>query len=82
MRGILREPEVVKLTTLSRSAIRRKEQKGKFPRRKKLGGGRAVGWLASEVEEWIKSLPDARDEGDADGSRDDERPDARGEGEG
>ncbi len=81
MSGFLRTREVEKLIGVHHSTIRRWEKKGKFPRRKQLGG-RAVGWRVSEVWEWIKSRPDARDEGDADGSRDDERPDARGEGEG
>jgi prophage regulatory protein len=54
---ILREKEVLKVVGLSRSSLWRKERLGVFPPRRKLGiGGRAVGWLRSELEAWLKNL--------------------------
>ena len=53
---ILRMPEVLELTGLCRTSIWRKVKAGTFPQRVKLGA-RAVGWRASDVEEWLESLP-------------------------
>ena len=50
---ILREPEVLKMVGLSRVTIWRWERDGKFPKRRRLGAS-AVGWLETEVEEWIE----------------------------
>ena len=50
----LRQPEVLVLTGLSQSTIRRLEIAGEFPRRKKLSI-RAVGWSRSEVLAWLMS---------------------------
>jgi prophage regulatory protein len=50
---ILREPEVRHRTGLSGPTIWRKEAEGAFPRRVKLGP-RSVGWLESEIEEWVR----------------------------
>jgi len=47
---ILRFLEVRRLTRLSRSTIWRMESAGQFPARRQLSA-RAVGWVASEVEE-------------------------------
>ena len=51
---ILRLPEVKFQTGLGRSSIYLRMSKGNFPKQIDLGGGRAVGWLASEIEGWIK----------------------------
>lgn len=41
--------------------LRRLEDAGKFPRRIKLtDGGRAVGWLASEVDAWVEARAASR----------------------
>lgn len=54
---ILREKELIKIVGLSRTSIWRKERLGTFPRRVKLGaGGRAIGWLRSDVEAWLQEL--------------------------
>ena len=55
---ILRLPEVLALTGLSKSTIYRLMPVGEFPQSVKLGGsrGRAVGWLESEVYAWIDGL--------------------------
>ncbi len=49
---ILRLPEVKRSTGLSRSTIYLRIAEGRFP--KPIGlGGRAVGWLEAEVQEWL-----------------------------
>jgi len=50
--AILRLPTVKARTGLSRSTIYLRVADGTFPRPLSLGA-RAVGWLESEVEEWI-----------------------------
>jgi prophage regulatory protein len=49
---IVRLPEVKRLTGLSRSTIYLRISIGSFPRPVSLGG-RAVGWLEAEVQQWI-----------------------------
>lgn len=50
---ILRLPAVKTSTGLSRSTIYLRIAQGKFPRPVSLGG-RAVGWLEAEVQEWLQ----------------------------
>ncbi|TVO63488.1 AlpA family phage regulatory protein [Denitromonas ohlonensis] len=52
---ILRLPEVLRLTGLGRSSCYRFIAQGRFPRQVELGGGRAVGWIESEILAWILS---------------------------
>ena len=54
--GILRLPEVIRLTRLSRSSVYRLESLGRFPSRVKLSES-ASGWRAEEVQAWIANLP-------------------------
>jgi prophage regulatory protein len=54
IRGISRLPQVQTLTGLSRSTIYRKEIRGTFPKRRRLGDN-SVGWLTSEILDWIAS---------------------------
>ncbi len=49
---ILRLPEVKSCTGLSRSTIYARIALGTFPKPVGLGG-RAVGWLATEVQDWL-----------------------------
>jgi len=49
----LRLPEVLARTGLSRSTIYVRLDQGRFPRPVSLGA-RAVGWIESEVDEWIR----------------------------
>ena len=49
----LRLPEVLARTGLSRSTVYVRLDEGRFPRPVSLGG-RAVGWIESEIEEWIR----------------------------
>jgi prophage regulatory protein len=48
----IRLPLVLKKTGLSRMTIYRLENRGEFPKRKQLSPN-SVGWLESEVDEWI-----------------------------
>lgn len=59
---ILRWPEVQNRTGLCRSHVHGLAAKGKFPTPIKLGGGRASGWLESEVTAWIaERVAESRD---------------------
>ncbi|MBQ4890595.1 AlpA family transcriptional regulator [Shewanella sp. MMG014] len=49
---VIRMPEVKNKTGLSRSSIYLRISKGEFPASISLGE-RAVGWLESDVEQWI-----------------------------
>lgn len=49
---ILRQKQVQARTGLSRSTIYLRISQGIFPRQIKLGA-RSVGWLDSEIEQWI-----------------------------
>jgi prophage regulatory protein len=51
---VLRLPEVIEITGLGRSTIYAKVSRGNFPRPIKLGE-RAVGWIDSDVYEWISA---------------------------
>jgi prophage regulatory protein len=57
---IVRLKEVIDLTGLARSTIYKYIGKNTFPKRVSLGD-RCVGWLLSEVEEWILAKVEARD---------------------
>lgn len=51
---ILRPAEVVRLTGLSLSTIKRLEKRMQFPLRVKLSL-KAVGWKSSDIQSWIES---------------------------
>jgi prophage regulatory protein len=53
--AIIRLPEVIRFTGLSRTNIYRRIAAGTFPAPVALGP-RAVGWRESDVIEWIESL--------------------------
>ncbi len=55
----LKLKEVMQKTALSRSAIYRKMDEGRFPKPVSLGD-RAVAWIESEVEEWMEAILLAR----------------------
>jgi prophage regulatory protein len=55
---IQRLPEVKKLIKLSRSTIYSYVAAGKFPKPIRLGG-RAVGWIESEIQEWLRQRIEA-----------------------
>ncbi|EKS6309734.1 helix-turn-helix transcriptional regulator [Enterobacter hormaechei] len=51
---VIREAECRQLTGICRTTRYMMEKEGSFPARRKLGG-RAVGWLLSEVTAWQQS---------------------------
>lgn len=51
---IIREAECRQLTGICRTTRYMMEKEGEFPARRKLGG-RAVGWLLSELTDWQQS---------------------------
>jgi len=53
MTKIIRLPEVIQRTGLSRSTIYMRISNQSFPDSINLGG-RAVGWIENEVDEWIE----------------------------
>jgi prophage regulatory protein len=52
---ILRRKQVEVRTGLSRSTIYARIAEGTFPRPIDLGGGRAVGWIESEINSWVQT---------------------------
>ena len=53
---IIRLPEVVRLTGLSKPTIHRRYRAGTFPPPLKLGPN-AIGWRLADLQHWIDSLP-------------------------
>jgi prophage regulatory protein len=53
MHTILRLPDVKRSTGLSRSTIYLRIAQGTFPKPVRLGG-RAVGWLEAEIQQWLQ----------------------------
>ena len=53
--GVLRRPDVEALTGLSRSTIYKFMKDGTFPKTVKIGP-RAVGWLQTDIEDWLSNL--------------------------
>ena len=56
---ILRLRAVEVRTGLSRTSLWRLARTGKFPAPRRLGA-KAIGWLESEIEEWVASRPTVR----------------------
>ena len=52
----LREKDVHSITGLSRTTRWRLERENKFPSRRQISGN-AVGWLESELTDWIANRP-------------------------
>lgn len=55
---LLRLPQVLAVTGLSRSTLYDWIKSGRFPRPKQLGP-RAVAWSEADVLAWIESLPES-----------------------
>jgi len=56
---IIRKTELLSIIPLSHVTIWRMEKAGKFPKRVQIGGN-SVGWLVSEVNQWMKQKAEAR----------------------
>jgi len=57
--NILRLPDVKEMTGLCRSSIYSRIADGIFPKQFSLGGSRAVGWLESDIQDWIQQQVEA-----------------------
>lgn len=68
MANIIRLPEVIARTALSRSTIYRYIDDGVFPRPLSLGP-RAVGWLETDIIEWVDERVQARGQTIADSGK-------------
>ena len=64
MERLLSVAKVQEATGLGRTTLWRLERDGKFPRRRRIVGHR-VGYLASDVEEWVRERPVVQGEDDA-----------------
>ena len=61
MDRVLRKPDIETITGYTERALRDMERDGRFPKRFKLNpNGRAVGWLESEVSDWVKARAASR----------------------
>jgi prophage regulatory protein len=60
---ILRLPTVKAQTGLSRSTIYLRVSQGAFPKPVNLGG-RAVGWVEAEIQEWLEQKIETRRKGE------------------
>lgn len=58
---LIRLPEVIEMTALSRSSIYRLMKKRDFPKSVKIGG-RAVAWILEEIEKWLEERIAERDQ--------------------
>jgi prophage regulatory protein len=59
---IIKLPSVINIAGISRTSIYNRIEDGTFPKQISLGE-RSVGWIKSEILEWINSRIKARDEG-------------------
>lgn len=60
---VWRQPLVLQAVGLKKSALYHRIAAGEFPRPIPLGSGRAVGWLAHEVQQWLGEQVSRRDAG-------------------
>jgi prophage regulatory protein len=67
MNKIIRQRDAIKLTGLSRTTIWRLERAGNFPQRRRLGRN-SIGWLETELRDWIDSRPKGLQPADQDGA--------------
>lgn len=58
---ILRRPEVLEKVPICRSAMYAMIAAGEFPKPIKLGP-RSVGWISTEIDEWLEARIKARNE--------------------
>ena len=56
MATIIRMPHVIKMIGVSRAHLYALMSRGEFPRPISIGK-RAVGWVATDIEEWIAARP-------------------------
>ena len=59
---VIRLSSVIEATGLGRSSIYKYVSEGKFPKPVSLGD-RAVGWVSTEIDQWIRDKIGERDSG-------------------
>ncbi len=69
MNKLLPLKEVCNRTGLSKVSIWRLEREGNFPKRRQISPGR-VGWLNSDINNWIEELPQATGQKELEGGQD------------
>lgn len=57
---IIRKPELLRIVGVSHPTIWRMEKAGKFPKRISLGKN-SVGWLESEIKQWLENMAQNRE---------------------
>ena len=55
---IIRPKELAELLSISTVTLWRMEKRGELPKRKQISS-RTVGWLESDIKEWLDNRPDA-----------------------
>ncbi|WP_224798112.1 helix-turn-helix transcriptional regulator [Idiomarina abyssalis] len=58
MDKIVKQPELIKALGVSRGTLFNMRRDGTIPAPRKISS-RCVGWLQSEIDEWLKSRPSA-----------------------
>ncbi|MGK7369680.1 MAG: helix-turn-helix transcriptional regulator [Candidatus Halalkalibacterium sp. M3_1C_030] len=53
---IVRPKQLAELLSVSTVTVWRMEKRGELPRRKKISS-RTVGWLESDIKEWLENRP-------------------------
>lgn len=53
---IIRPKELAELLSVSTVTVWRMEKRGELPRRKKISA-RTVGWLESDIKDWLENRP-------------------------
>lgn len=56
--SIIRPSQLAEILSVNPVTIWRMEKRGELPPRKKISN-RCVGWLESDIREWLESRPDA-----------------------
>lgn len=67
-RRVLRLPEVITKTGLSRTTLYTMSKAGQFPESISLGG-KAMGWIEAEIDAWIEERMAARQSAPVDATR-------------
>jgi prophage regulatory protein len=57
---IIKLPEVIRKVGLGKTEIYQRISEGTFPKQVRLGG-RSVGWVESEIDDWIEKRISERD---------------------
>lgn len=63
LRRIIRIPETMRVTGMSRPTIYRREGEGRFPKKVKIGVGRSgsIGFFEDEVADWQEAMAEGRE---------------------